>query len=94
MLSRFSLFQLCVTLRTVASQASLSTEFLRQDYLSGLPCPPPGDLLTQVLKPLLMSLALAGRVFTANATWEARSIVTCIFRHSLLLLLLSRFSRV
>ena len=28
---------------TVAHQASLSTEF-RQEYWSGLPCPPPGDL--------------------------------------------------
>ena len=29
---------------TVAHQASLSMEVFRQEYLSGLPCPPPGDL--------------------------------------------------
>ena len=29
---------------TVARQASLSMEFSRQEYWSGLPCPPPGDL--------------------------------------------------
>ena len=30
---------------TVAHQASLSMGFSRQEYLSGLPCPPPGDYL-------------------------------------------------
>ena len=29
--------------RAVARQAPLSTEFSRQEYWSGLPCPPPGD---------------------------------------------------
>ena len=29
---------------TVAHQASLSMEVFRQEYLSGLPCPPPGGL--------------------------------------------------
>ena len=28
----------------VACQASLSMGFFRQEYWSGLPCPPPGDL--------------------------------------------------
>ena len=32
------------TLWTVARQAPLSMGFFRQDYWSGLPCPPPGDL--------------------------------------------------
>ena len=35
--------QLFVTLWTVAHQASLSMGFSRQEYWSGLPCPPPGD---------------------------------------------------
>ena len=30
--------------RTVARQAPLSMGFSRQEYWSGLPCPPPGDL--------------------------------------------------
>ena len=29
---------------TVVHQAPLSVEFSRQEYWSGLPCPPPGDL--------------------------------------------------
>ena len=33
-----------VTPQTVAHQAPLSMEFSRQEYWSGLPCPPPGDL--------------------------------------------------
>ena len=32
------------TLWTVAPQAPLSMAFSRQEYWSGLPCPPPGDL--------------------------------------------------
>ena len=47
---------------TVARQAPLSMEFSRQEYWSGLPCPPPGDLPD----PGIVSLcpALAGGFFT------------------------------
>ena len=45
MLSHFSGVQLFVTPWTVALQASLSMEFSRQEYWSGLPFPSPGDLL-------------------------------------------------
>ena len=41
------LLQSCLTLGvpwTVTCQPSLSMGFSRQDYWSGLPCPPPGDL--------------------------------------------------
>ena len=34
-----------------ACQASLSWGFSRQEYWSGLPCPPPGDLLNPGIKP-------------------------------------------
>ena len=44
MLSLFSHVQLLATLWTVARQAPLSMGFSRQEYWSGLPCPPPGDL--------------------------------------------------
>ena len=40
-LSRFSHVWLFVTLGTVARQVSLSIWFSRQEYWSGLPCPPP-----------------------------------------------------
>ena len=36
--------QLFLTPWTVARQASLSMGFFKQEYWSGLPCPPPGDL--------------------------------------------------
>ena len=46
--------------------------FSRQEYWSGLLWPPPGDLPDPGIEPLfLRSLALAGRVFTTRATWEA-----------------------
>ena len=42
---------LFVTLWAVASQAPLSMGFSRQEYWSGLPFPPPGDLLDPGIKP-------------------------------------------
>ena len=48
--------QLCATLWTVSCQAPLSMEFSRQEYWSGLPCPPPGDLPDQGLNPHLLCL--------------------------------------
>ena len=45
----------------------LSVEFSRQEYWSGLPCPPPGDLPNPGLEPMsLASPALAGGLFTAE----------------------------
>ena len=72
MLSRFSCVQLFATLCSIAHQAPLSMGFSRQDYWSGLPCPPPGDLPNPGMEPAsLMSPALAGEFFTTSATWEA-----------------------
>ena len=46
--------------------------FSRQEYLSGLPCPPSGDLPDPGIEPAsLMSPALASSFFTTSATWEA-----------------------
>ena len=46
--------------------------FSRQEYWSGWPCPPPGDLPNPGIEPMsLISPALAGRFFTTSATWEA-----------------------
>ena len=44
LLRHFSCVWLCATLWTAAHQASISLEFSRQEYWSGLLCPPPGDL--------------------------------------------------
>ena len=57
---------------TVALQAPLSMGFSRQEYWSGLPCPPLGDLPDPGIKPIsLASPALADTFFTTIATWEA-----------------------
>ena len=72
MLSHFSHVQLFATLWTVAHQSPLSMGFSRQEYWSGLPCPPPGDLPNpgiELVSP--MSPALTDRFFTTSTTWEA-----------------------
>ena len=48
MLSHVSLFS---TPWTAACQAPLSMGFFRQEYCSGLPCPPPGDLPNPGIEP-------------------------------------------
>ena len=75
--SCFSFLDLCnvwlfVTLWTVAHKASPSTGSSRQEYWSGVPFPPPGDLPNPGIEPTFrMSPALAARFFTTRATWEA-----------------------
>ena len=74
-LSHFSHVRLFATLWTVAHQDPLSTGFSRQEYWSGLPCPPPGDLLKPGIEPTsFTSPALASGFFTASTTWEAHNI--------------------
>ena len=71
-LSCISRIWLFATLWTVAHRAPLSTGFSRQEYWSGSPCPPPGEIPNPGIKPeSLMSPTLAGRFFTTGATWEA-----------------------
>ena len=49
---------------TVACQNPLDVGFPRQEYWSGLPFPPPGELPFPVIEPAsLTSPALAGRFF-------------------------------
>ena len=70
-LSRFSDVQLFAMLWTVTLQAPLSMGFSKQEYWSGLPCPPPGDLPNLGIESVsLMSPAVAGRFFTTGVTWE------------------------
>ena len=40
---------------TVVSQGPLSMGFFRQEYWSGLPCPPPGDLPNTVTQRVMAS---------------------------------------
>ena len=71
MLSCFSCVLPFVALWTVVCLTALSMGFSRQEYWSGLPCPPPGDLPNPETKPVsLMSPALASGFFTTSTTWE------------------------
>ena len=67
--------QLCPSLCDTTdcnTQDPLSMEFSRQEYWSGLPCPPPGGLHDPGIEPAcLTSPALSGRFFTTSTTWEA-----------------------
>ena len=79
MLSHFSHVQLFATLWAVARQAPLSMGFLWQDYWSGLPFPPPGDLPNQGIKlKSLIPAVLAGRLSTTSTTREAH----CLYSNS------------
>ena len=56
----------------ITCQATLSVEFSRQEYWSGLPFPTPGDIPDPGIKPMSpLSPALVGGFFTTNATWQA-----------------------
>ena len=63
-LSHFSRVRLSPTLWTVGRQAPLSVGFSRQEYWSGLPCPPPGDLPGPGIEP--GSPALQADVLTSE----------------------------
>ena len=69
-LSSYSYVWFFVTPWTVAHQAPLSIWFSREEYWSGLPCPPPGNLPDPgINSKSLMSPALPGRFFTSG-TWQ------------------------
>ena len=56
--------RLFATLWAVAHQAPLSMGFSRQEYWSGLPCPPPRGLPDPGIEPMsLISPALVGKFF-------------------------------
>ena len=74
-LSRFSPVQLFATLWTVARQAPPSMGLSRQEYWSGLPCPPPGDLLDPGFKPAYLSCLLH---------WQAGSLLLALHGKPLL----------
>ena len=47
-----SVVRLFVILWTIACQAPLSMEFSRQEYCSGLPCPPPANFPDPGIEPM------------------------------------------
>ena len=66
--------QLFETSWTIAFQTPLSRRFSRQEYWSGLPFSPPGNLPNPGIKP--MSPALAGEFFTTEPPGKPVSIYT------------------
>ena len=70
-LSHFSRVCLFATLWTVAHQGPLSMGFSRQEYWSGQPFPPLGDLPDPAIG--TRSPTLAGTFFTTSATWVSLS---------------------
>ena len=72
MLSCFSHIRIFATPWMVVCQALLSMGFSRQEYWSGLLCPPSEDLPypgTETVSPV--SPALTSKFFTTSNTWEA-----------------------
>ena len=67
-LSHFSHVQLFTTLCAVAHQAPLSMRFSRQEYWSGLPSPPPGDLPDPGIKSVSPASSALKVLFTIWAT--------------------------
>ena len=55
---------------SIAHQAPLSMALSRQEYWSGLPCPPPGDLPDPGIE--LAFPASAGGFSTTSTTWGAQ----------------------
>ena len=83
MLSCFNHAQPFATRWTVACQVPLSMGFSRQEYWSGLPCPPPGDLPDPGMERVsLASPAMASGFFTTSSTWEAQCVYTHTYPHT------------
>ena len=67
--------RLFATPGTIAHQAPLFRGFPRQEYWSGLPFPPPGDLCNPGIKSASLAFPpLAGRFFTTSTTWRVRKV--------------------
>ena len=77
-LSCFSCVWLFVTLWTVALQAPLSMGFSRQEYWSGLPCSPPGDLPNPGIKPVFPASLHCRHILYHWATREAHPCYTLV----------------
>ena len=66
---------------SVALQAPMSMGFFRQEYWSGLPCPPPGNLPDPEMEPTsLASPELADGFFTTAPPGKSDGLIPVIFR--------------
>ena len=75
-----------VTPWTVAHLAPLSMEFSRQEYWSGLPCSPPGDLPNPVIKPRFPALLADSLLAELPGKLVQYILVVCFIHSSLYLL--------
>ena len=64
--------RLSVTPWTAARQAPLSVGFSRQEYRSGLPLPPPGDLCNPGIKPMCPALQACSLALSHQETPTGR----------------------
>ena len=69
-----SCLTLCDPMDCIAHQASLSMEFSRQEYWSGLPFPSPGHVPDPGIEPL--SPVLAGRFFITEPPGKSNNDIT------------------
>ena len=73
--------QLFATPWTIAHLAPLSTEFSMQEYWSGLPFPPPGNLLKPEIEPGYS--ALAGGFYTTGPLGNPTLKPMCLTQNTL-----------
>ena len=86
-LSCFIRAWLFVTPWAVARQSPLSMGFSSQEYCSGLPCPPPGDLPDPGMEPASLVSCCGGLgggggyggVFTTSTTWKPENVLLFLF---------------
>ena len=74
--------QLCLTLfnpMDTAHQPALSMGFSRQEYWSGLPCPPPGELSDPGIKPG----SLAFQADSSPTEPQGKALKVCICVHDI-----------
>ena len=75
--------QSCLTLQSLGLCSPLPMGFSRQEYWSGLSCPPPGDLSDPGVEPRsLMSPALAGGFFTTGHLGSPLIALVCLYQES------------
>ena len=70
---------ICENPWTLACQAPLSMRYSRQEYWSGLPCPPPGDLPDPGIWTCVSYASCIGRwILYHCTTWEAHILYTVV----------------
>ena len=77
-LSRFSHVQLFAAPWAVALQASLSMGLARQEYRSGIPYPPPGDLPDPGIKPSVSPASQADSLLVSHGGSLCVSMCMCM----------------